>query len=131
MPFLNKDALLVRTSDGKNVVLAEELLYQSPSTGTITKIPIGAKSDGGSEPRIIAPLGLTGYGTEWYSYILHDYYYRRTWLPKEFCDSMLLEAMRSQGVPETKCMEIYLGVKLGAGKAFDEDRAALEKDGNI
>ena len=124
MPFLQPSAI-VETVDGRHIKVWRPIQDQSPSTGTVTTIEAGFESDGGSTPKLVWSLGFTPFGLEWLAYILHDWLYRRTFLPREFCDKMLLEAMEAQGVLEAKRLAIYEAVRVGGQAAFDDDRAAL------
>ena len=62
MPFRSK-SISVRTSDGRNILLLEPLIYDTDAGATIT-IPAGACSDGTSTPRamwgMIPSSGPTG-----------------------------------------------------------------------
>jgi hypothetical protein len=127
MPFRNT-SLDVRTSDGRNVKLLEDLVYLTDSGETIT-VPAGSESDGYSTPRELwiqfPPFGPSGQGQAqigWFSAILHDWAYRYSSLSKHECDMLLLEAMRSQGVSALDRDLIYEGVNLGGQSAFDTDR---------
>jgi hypothetical protein len=124
MKFL-QESLLVRTGDGQNFTLAEPLRYQT-NAGTIITAPAGTTTDGASTPRATWPL-LPPFGKYWLAAVLHDYLYRYTYLPQDYCDGILLEAMRSLGVPEATCLEIYDGVRVGGWTAIAEDRKALDQ----
>lgn len=110
--------------DGVNFTLLKPLIYISPSDGSTKTIPIGFKSDGCSTPKIIwtliPPSGIYLRGA-----ILHDWYYRETWLPREYCDEKFLEAMVSLGVGYVLRDTIYENLRLWGGFAFEKDRKAL------
>lgn len=121
MPFL-KTSLKVETEDGRNVTFLEPLSYQHED-GTITTAPTGTQSDGLSGGLIPC------WGWYWLSALLHDYLYRRTYLPRQYCDELFLEAMLSLATTIEQRAEargIYAGVRLAGQRAFDEDRAALQ-----
>jgi hypothetical protein len=123
MPF-EKESVAVRTSDGRTVELLEPMRYFT-STGAIITVPVGTISDGASTPRTIWPT-LPPFGSYWRACVLHDHLYRNTFLPRDYCDQMLNEAMVACGVPDAQRIAIYEGVRMGGWKAFDDDRKALE-----
>ena len=123
MPFL-QDSLLVHTKDGHNFTLADPLRYQTKA-GTIITAPVGTQTDGASTPNIMWAL-LPPFGKYWLAAVLHDYLYRCTYLPQDYCVGILLEAMQSLGVDEMVCREIYDGVRLGGWKSIEKDRAELD-----
>lgn len=121
MPF-QTSSLAVRTSDGRNVTLLEPLIY-THDDGIVTTIPAGSTSDGASTPQLVWSLGFTPFGIGWRAFVLHDYLYRQTWLPRDYCDGALLEALKSLGAMDAQI--IYDAVRVGGEMAFNADRAAL------
>jgi hypothetical protein len=119
MPFL-KTNLIVSTSDGRNVVLQEELTYVTEAGETIV-VPVGATADGCSTPKEVWIL-IPPFGQYWLAAVLHDYLYRKTKKTREECDKLFLEAMESLGVDLILRTTIYNGVRLGGSWAFDDDR---------
>lgn len=61
----------------------------------------------------------------WLATYVHDYLYQRTWLPRDYADSILDEAMESLGVKTDLRLKIYEGVRIGGWVNFDKDRQAL------
>jgi len=133
MSFKNK-TLDIRTGDGINDTLLEGLYY-SAKDGTEYCAPLGSTTDGLSVPRccqnIIPPTG-----GDWFSGVLHDAAYRnqlqkfncttQQWekaeLTKEQCDSLILEALESQGVGLVERETIYHAVQLFGQHSFNQDR---------
>lgn len=119
MPFKNTD-IAVRTSDGHNFVLLEELVYVTEAGETITA-PVGATTDGCSTPKEIWNM-IPPFGQYWMGAVLHDYLYRMSGKPKDQCDLIFLEAMQSLGVDLLLRETIYEGVHLGGEWSFNDDR---------
>jgi|WetSurMetagenome_2_1015567.scaffolds.fasta_scaffold833735_2 hypothetical protein len=126
MPFL-QDNLAVRTSDGLHSVSLEPLQYQT-NAGVVITAPTGSDSDGASVPHLFHALGFTPFGPWWLAARLHDYLYRKTYLPREYCDDILNESMESLVVADVKRMAIYNAVRAFGEMAFDKDRKILESD---
>lgn len=112
---------MVKTSDGHNVELMVPLLYVTKMGARLT-IPAGTKSDGASVPAVLWGA-IPPFGEGWKAYVLHDWLYRDTKMPKSECDDLLLEALLSLGVDSVLANTIYQGVHLGGQSSFDEDRA--------
>ena len=121
MGFLT-NKVAVATSDGIHIELLEPLLYQTTHGSTIT-VPAGFKSDGASIPQPLWSMVGCPVGPYWLAAIVHDYLYQRTELAKEYCDSILNEAMEALAVPTEQRLAIYEGVHFGGWKAFREDRS--------
>jgi hypothetical protein len=119
VPFKNTD-IAVRTSDGRNITLLEDLVYVTDAGETIT-VPIGATADGCSTPREVWNL-LPPFGQYWMAAVLHDFLYRKTARPQAECDLLFLEAMKSLDVDLLVRETIYEGVHLGGSWAFNDDR---------
>ena len=124
MPFLT-ETVVVKTGNGRSFELLEPMAYVTRAGTTIT-VPAGTRSDGASTPSVLWPL-LPPFGDYWRAAILHDYLYRYTFLPRDYCDAILLEAMESLGVDVAVRRQIYDGVRLGGWKAFEEDRKELDE----
>lgn len=135
---INPDGFLVRTKDGRNCILQEDLIFVSRD-GNTYKLPIGAGSDGASTPAFLWP-SIPPFGTFWQAAYLHDCAYRDTllvlvtptgqWvratLPKARCDALLEEAMEYAGTGDVTRWDILKGVEWGGESSFESDRA----DGN-
>jgi hypothetical protein len=124
----------VRTKDGRNFVFTEPVEY-SAHDGQTYRIPTGAQTDGASTP-VELWLKFPPFGTYWLAAALHDSAYRGTlewrlpdgsWtpcmLPKDHCDSLFLEAMRSLNVDGLARETLYNGVRLFGWRAFRDDRS--------
>jgi hypothetical protein len=115
-----KPTLKIETSDGRNVTLLEVLRYTTKS-GELIEAPIGTSSDGASTPKWMWNL-IPPFGSYWLAAVLHDYLYRLTQKPKDYCDDIILEAMESLGVDLILREAIYEGVHLAGDIAFNDDR---------
>ena len=118
--MFSTDQLKVSTADGHNFTLLEPFTYLCKD-GTIIIVPEGSQSDGASTPQILWNT-LPPFGVYFKAAFLHDFLYRATEFPKEFCDNVLLEAMECLGVNQIEADTIYEGVHLGGWMAFNEDR---------
>jgi len=128
-----KPTLVNETSDGRNIVLLEDLVYVAKN-GVQYLMPTGSKSDGASTPKAIWNL-IPPFGTYWMGTVLHDGAYRNVLqslnadgtrspvtLTRDQSDDLLLEAMDSLGVEMLLRDAIYEGVHLGGEIPFDDDR---------
>ena len=133
MPFHSRNDLLVRTTDGRNVVLQEPLEFVTDA-GRRLRAPAGTESDGASTPAALWPT-YPPFGKYWLAAVLHDAAYRDKlevmnlagqWVPahlaKDDCDALFLQAMRSLGVTEADRLILYDGVHFGGNAAFNADR---------
>lgn len=133
-PGFNDLPFKVSSSDGRNFILLEEVIYQT-ADGKLYIMPAGAGSDGASTPPEIW-LNFPPFGTYWPAAYLHDCAYRGTllnmdrtpaMLSKDDCDNLLKEAMVVCGTHEFTRIAIYEGVALGGQPAFDTDRKSLPR----
>lgn len=122
MPFKNTGEWHVGTTDGRNFTLLTSEVFECVNGESIT-IPAGATSDGASTPPELW-ITIPPFGQYWKAAFLHDYLYRCTQRPKVECDSLLLEAMKSLGVPPLLALTIYEGVHEAGQSSFNADRAA-------
>ncbi len=116
----DKNAINVRTGDGHNITLLEDLTYTAAS-GEVFTVPIGSTSDGASVPRELWNI-FPPFGPYWLAAVFHDWLYRFSSVAKDRCDSLLLEAMLSLGVPQIDARTIYDAVKLFGAGSFNADR---------
>jgi hypothetical protein len=116
------EKLKVETADGQNMTLLEAFTY-TRKDGCVITVPKGSTSDGASTP---PPMwgSLPPFGTYWKAAFLHDYLYRSSGAPKEFCDQTFLEAMETLGVDEVTRQMLYRGVAVFGWRAFKEDQEA-------
>jgi hypothetical protein len=112
--------LKVSSSDGHNFVLLEAFTYTTKD-GTVIEVPVGTTSDGASTPKTLWST-IPPFGTYWMAAYLHDYLYRNSKYPKNFCDNVLYEAMCTLMVPAYEAKVIYEGVALAGQYSFDKDR---------
>ena len=123
----------IRTSDGRNATLLQPIYFQRPDAvgGDIYKVPVGATTDGGSEPPIFWPIGFAPFGSDtWLGYLLHDAAFRGTIVPLvtefEVANLLLYEALSCLGCAEFKRRAIYAGVTSKAGRAVWDDYRRTE-----
>lgn len=121
------------TGDGRNFVL-QDYLYFIDKNGNQYRGIKGGITDGASTPREIW-ITYPPFGLYWIAAVFHDLMYRAevemlvnvTWirvqLPKDICDSLLLEAMTSLGVDEITKSIIYNAVKDFGNNSFSDDLA--------
>jgi hypothetical protein len=132
--FKSRHDVLVRTTDGRNFVVAENIDLVDEK-GTTYRVPVGAQSDGCSIPPELWGTKLTPFGPWWRSAVVHDAGYRNTllrlradgtWdnadLSKDQCDHLFLDCMLCDGVDLLIREAIYEGVHIAGWKAFREDR---------
>lgn len=121
----SNSGLLVRTADGHNFTLCEELYFTRAKEvgGEMITVPIGAKTDGASIPREAWSL-LPPFGRYWLAAVVHDHLYRDTQRSRFECDLILWEAMLALGVPELTAKTIYNAVAEFGSAAFLADRIA-------
>lgn len=125
MPFRG-DSAKFESGDGRNIALSDPLIFDSLERGATTTVPAGFQSDGASTPRLVWQI-VPPFGAYWRGAVLHDWLYRETYLPREFCDGVFLEAMVSLGVSPVERTAIYDALRLFGGWAFQLDRLELEK----
>lgn len=136
MPFHSRPDLLVRTQDGRNVILQEPLEFVRGSDLRRFRAPVGTTSDGASTPAALWPT-IPPFGAYWRAAVLHDAAYRGAldtsddgllWRPaflgKDECDALFFEAMECLGVTLVEAQTIYQGVHIMGGGAFNADRAS-------
>jgi hypothetical protein len=124
MPF-SGDSVAVQTSDGRTFRLLEPLVYSSPQHGSTTTVPAGFESDGASTPSSVWSI-VPPFGQYFRAAVLHDWLYRETYLPREYCDSLFCEAMAELGVSALMRETIHAAVRLGGAAPFYHDRALLD-----
>lgn len=120
-PGFQQDSVMVKTSDGHNFELMVPLVYVTQMGARLT-IPPGTTTDGASTPQALWSA-IPPFGPGWKAYVLHDWLYRNTKMPRIECDDLLKEAMLSLGVDAALAETIYQGVRIGGQQSFDKDRA--------
>jgi len=118
--MFSTDKLKVETADGRNMTLLEAFTF-TRKDGCVITVPAGSTSDGASTPAAMWPT-LPPFGTYWKAAVLHDYLYRDSGVPKNFCDETFQQAMEALGVSEFEEQTLYQGVHLLGGESFEEDR---------
>lgn len=124
-------AMLVRTTDGRNVEIVWPIIFRRPDEvgGEEIIINKGATSDGASIPAALWGFGLPPFGPYWMACVLHDAMYRRETTPqiddRSLADLILWEAMIACGVKDDEARLIYNGVRTGGQAAWDTDREVV------
>jgi len=132
MSFVNTD-LAVRSKDGHNFILLENLVFVRKD-GTQIRARVASTTDGISTPRFIWTI-IPPFGQQWFPGILHDAAYRDTldmmnpdgkWIPftmtRDEADSLIREALLSNGVGVVETETIYAALRQYGQAAFDQDR---------
>jgi hypothetical protein len=134
-PGFNNLPFKVSSSDGRNFILLEDVIYVTQDGSKTYLMPAGSGSDGASTPPEIW-LSFPPFGSYWPAAYLHDCAYRGTlqsldgkpvMLPKDQCDELLKDAMTACGTHVFTRDAIFEGVALGGQSAFDTDRKSLPK----
>lgn len=133
--FRTRNDVLVRTSDGRNFVIQENIDI-ARDDGATFRVPFGATTDGASTPREMWSA-IPPFGQHWLACVVHDACYRGTilretvdgqWIPamlsKSDSDVMLLDCLSALGVEQVLKEAIYEGVVRFAAKAFRDDRTS-------
>lgn len=134
-PGFTNEFLDVRTKDGLNDELLTPLLYLSQD-GNLYRAPVGTNTDGLSVPSAVQNI-IPAVGEAWWSGVLHDSAYRSTlqvwndtaqdWIKadvtQEKADSLILEAMETQGVGLIKRRTIYRALRMFGGFAWRANRS--------
>ena len=132
-PGFNNLPFKVSSSDGRNFILLEDVIYLTQDGSKSYIMPAGASSDGASTPPEIW-LNFPPFGTYWPAAYLHDCAYRGTlqtldgklaMLSKNDCDELLKDAMIACGTHQFTRDAIYEGVALAGQSSFDSDRKSL------
>lgn len=101
--------------------LIAPLVYQSDLLGTITA-PLGFVTDFASVPRVPFIFDVLG-DIAHRSAVIHDYLYFTGEVSRYKADRALLEAMGLDDIPAWKRWQIFIGVRIGGWKAWNEHRS--------
>lgn len=129
-----QSTLLVRSSNGRDDTLEENLRYRSKD-GHVYRAPVGSTTDGMSTPKIVQMIpGFEPFGNHWFSAAFHDSGYRGTleikvgdhWEPanltRQQIDALMREALITQGVHPARAEIIYRNLRLFGGPNFKARR---------
>ena len=114
------DLVICQLEDGKTWEVREEFDYDIGAVGgEKIVVPKGFKTDLGSVPQIfwniVPPIGKPLRG-----YIIHDLLYAEQQYTRAISDAVLLEAMEVAGVGILMRTIIYMAVRLGGWKAWNQ-----------
>jgi hypothetical protein len=104
--------------------LTSPFLVSIDSKETI-KVPEGFETDLASVPRlpiVYLAVGNTGHKAA----VLHDWLYATNYFNRAKCDLLFYHALRESGIGYLNAQAMYLGVRVGGGKAYDFYTKKLE-----
>jgi len=106
--------------DGRNFVLDKPLTFFTSQWGLIVAKE-GFITDGASIPWLFREW-LPVWGRWGEAAVIHDWCYRKTDLPRQICDKIVLKGMEAKKVPRVKIYVIYWALRLFGWIAFIADR---------
>lgn len=119
MSAFNSDLLM--RDDGGVFTLHEPLIYVSSRLRRVLMVPAGFVTDLASIPRGLWNL-IPKIGKYDRAAVVHDFLYQFNTCSRADADFVLKEAMEVSGVSWWPRWPIYLGVRVGGGKVWDEYR---------
>ena len=117
-----RSKLQVEELDDERWKVLAPFLYESKLLDLTVVVAEGFITDFASVPRvpfIFDVLGDIAHGPA----VVHDWLYMKGTYSRFMADRVLLEAMKSEGLVLWKRYQIYLGVRIGGWKAWNEHRA--------
>lgn len=103
--------------------LNEPLLYASALLNLQLIVPPGFETDFASVPRV--PIVYTQFGDRAHrESVIHDWLYYTGVYPRKKADAVFLEAMEARNKPLWIRRAMWIGVRLGGWKAWNEHRKA-------
>lgn len=122
--FLDKlDVILLDdiANDGRGSwQLDRDFRYQSDIAKQVITVPAGFVTDFASVPRIPISYWLFG-DTSHEAAVVHDWLYKSKPVPRDVADEILKEASAVAGIPAWRRWGMYLGVRIGGGKPWQND----------
>ncbi len=117
------DALCVTEIDDRVFAVADhDFRYQSDLAGRMFTVPVGFYTDFASVPRFM-PLAYACLGdTAHEPAVVHDWLYYSAITSRKMADDILLEAMKTWGMPAWRSYPIYWGVRTGGWSAWNKHR---------
>ena len=101
--------------------LLGDLKYQSELFNGIIVAPVGFLTDFASVPRV--PIAYTAFGDRAHrESTLHDFLYFTALVSKVMADKIFLEAMKARNKQFWVRWSMYIGVRVGGSKAWNEHR---------
>ena len=113
--------LVVQEIDDGDWEVHELFRYFSELLNYEIKVPVGFRTDFASIPRIPIVFDILG-DTCHEPAVIHDYLYATAKTDRKTADNVLLEAMETFGIHWLDRRMIYLGVRIGGWKAWNEHR---------
>jgi hypothetical protein len=122
--FLDKlDVTLLddASNDGRGAwQLHNDFRFQSDVAGQTITVPAGFVTDFASVPRFPFTYWLFG-DTSHEAAVVHDWLYKSKIIDRALADAVLKEASAAAGVPAWRRWGMYLGVRIGGGKPWEDD----------
>jgi len=120
MPFLSE--LVVKKIGDRRWELVEEFKYQ-PLQGRLITVPVGFQTNFASVPRLPIAFLLAG-DTAQKSAVVHDYLYNgiEEGFSRKRADSILLQAMKEEGLWWWRRSLMWFGVRLFGGFFFERPK---------
>lgn len=118
-------SLFFEDAGGFPFILTEDLVYRSKVLGRKIVVPRGFKTDLASIPRVLWAV-LPPVGKYDAAAVVHDYLYQCNGVTRGQADAVLREAMEVLRVRFTQRWTIYLGVRAGGWKPWNEYRKKEE-----
>lgn len=115
---------LVRPFGNNNFwILTEDMTYVIGKTNERIVVPKGFVTDFASIPPLFVLMGLTPQNQYSRAAVIHDYLYWSQGCTKDQADRLLVIAMKESRVGKSDEFVVYQGVKIGGGKAWEENKA--------
>lgn len=100
--------------------LDHDFRYQSDVVGKTITVPAGFVTDFASVPRLPLIYALFG-DTSHEAAVVHDWLYKSKIVERPVADAVLKEACSVAGIPAWRRWGMYLGVRVGGGKPWQDD----------
>ncbi len=107
--------------------LLAPLIYDSEVAGQTITVPVGFVTDFASVPRVPIIYGLFGDRAHHES-VLHDWLYKSAVVSRKVADAVFLEAMNARSKGFFVRWGMWLGVRIGGWKAWDDHRKEDQKN---
>jgi hypothetical protein len=118
MPF---SEMIVKAGAPGRWVLARDLFWTHPVSGTVVRIPAGFETDLASIPRVLRAVFSVN-GAHRKAAVLHDYLYSRGLCSRKRADRLFKLAMKETAVPWWKRNLMFAGVRMGGWVFFRKAR---------
>lgn len=110
-------------SDSVFAIADHPFRYESDIAKQTLIVPIGFYTDFASVPRLGIVYSLLGDRAHEPA-VIHDWLYYSALISRDMADNVLFEAMGVLGLPWWQKWPIYMGVRIGGWKAWNDHRKA-------